>query len=707
MRKLIKRFALMFLIAVIVCSFLLGGCTSASGTAVLKGDSDLKFQNTTGVNNPADGGSDGEASSVEDQTPNTPSAEEMENDIQQGGSEVELPVQAVRRYVRADKEVYQVDTQKIYVTANGSTSGWLGIYKSDDTELNAPVKQITLEDLGGVRWCVPASDLGVGEYKIVLFEEAGVSLQKANCSVTIVENAVYTNKTQYYQNEDIVVMPYGGLGSWVGMFRKNDTPSASNCLGRFDFNGVSGSGLGYIMQESAGTADFVDPGEYKLIIFSEKNNFESATGASTEFTVVGGSAGEAAPPVSVMFNLDSLDGGFASGTVMLSFNKNKFNVSEVVAYWADDTGVLENYEAFAGERVTGTTMYYRSLEKVYIPEEATNIRFYGKNADGQGNAYYRLNLPDGCNYVRGDAISEFAFLSDTHIDADIPVNSENFKKALSDIVTISPENDGVFIVGDVTNDGQAEQWNMVEDLVAEVEGEKSTDLSMNYIIGNHDFYEAFHGKTFQEAMKPYQELMGITDVSTDPNDEAITYYSRTVNGIHHIVMGTCQRDGNWVDARISDTQLAWLESELEKAEAENPDMPIFVYLHQPMTDTTAGTLVGQGWDHVRTWDEGKKEWVNDVQPIRDILSKHPQAFFINGHNHRDLNDTYRITSFASTELRNNVIQTGGTAYLSTTWGPSEGHQGWFVYVYEDGVLFLGREFSTGKWLPGACLLFKK
>lgn len=251
----------------------------------------------------------------------------------------------------------------------------------------------------------------------------------------------------------------------------------------------------------------------------------------------------------------------------------------------------------------------------------------------------------------------------------------------------------------------ATEWELTEQLVAEVEEEKSADLSMYYMIGNHDFYQCYTdggrpGLTFAEAMEPYRELMGITD--EDPN---VTYYSRQVNGVYHIVLGTEERDGNWVDARISDTQLAWLEEQLEIAEAADPDMPVFVYLHQPMTDTTAGTLPGQGWDHVRTWDEQTQSWVNDVQPIRDILAAHPQAFFINGHNHRDLNNTYRIAYFASSELPNNIVQTGGTAYLSDTWGSSEGHQGWYVYVYGSEVLFLGREFTTGKWLPGACLLF--
>ena len=132
----------------------------------------------------------------------------------------------------------------------------------------------------------------------------------------------------------------------------------------------------------------------------------------------------------------------------------------------------------------------------------------------------------------------------------------------------------------------------------------------------------------------------------------------------------------------------------------------FVYLHQPMTDTTAGTLPGQGWDHVRTWDEQTQSWVNDVQPIRDILAAHPQAFFINGHNHRDLNNTYRIAYFASSELPNNVVQTGGTAYIGDEFSTtSDSHQGWLVYVYDGEVIFRGRDFVKGEWLPGSFLRF--
>ena len=701
MAKLAKRFVFVFLTALLACTLLLGGCAPAGSAGRREGGSDTMKQEVTG----SAGLSEAEETAPEE---TAPPEEDMSDDVQQGGGEAELPVpEGTRRYLRTDKEIYQADTQKIYVSAGGSADGWVGIWAAGaDVQSSEPEASATLRELGGVRWCVPASDLGEGEYKVVLFDGEGTSRQKNSCSVTVVGNAVYTNKEEYFQNEEIVVMPYGDVGSWVGMFRKEDTPSAAACLGRFDFNvnSASGSGLGYIMQEAGNAPDSLSPGEYKLVVFTETDNYESAA-AQTEFTVVGGEAGEAAPPVSVLFNVDSLDAGVASGTVMLSFNKNKFNASEVVAYWADDEGVLEEFAAFGGQRVTGTVMRYYALEQVYIPEGATNLRFYGRNVNGQGSSYYRLDLPAGCNYERGEALSVFALLSDIHIDAAVPANSENFQKALRDIVAVAPENDGVFVVGDVTNDGKATEWALTEQLVAEVEEEKSADLSMYYMIGNHDFYQCYTdggrpGLTFAEAMEPYRELMGITD--EDPN---VTYYSRQVNGVYHIVLGTEERDGNWVDARISDTQLAWLEEQLEIAEAADPDMPVFVYLHQPMTDTTAGTLPGQGWDHVRTWDEQTQSWVNDVQPIRDILAAHPQAFFINGHNHRDLNNTYRIAYFASSELPNNIVQTGGTAYLSDTWGSSEGHQGWYVYVYGSEVLFLGREFTTGKWLPGACLLF--
>lgn len=118
----------------------------------------------------------------------------------------------------------------------------------------------------------------------------------------------------------------------------------------------------------------------------------------------------------------------------------------------------------------------------------------------------------------------------------------------------------------------------------------------------------------------------------------------------------------------------------------------------------AGAMPGEGWDHVKIIEEGGL--VRDAAPLKDILDKYSNAFFVSGHNHREL-DAYRVVFPASTAQHNTFIQTGGTAYIDkeTTPGVNLRHEGWYVRVYSDRVVLLGREFTTGKWLSGACYVF--
>ena len=675
--KRTKRFSLA-LLAAVFAAYSFSGCAAAVGFD--KGNTDMitdRNADYTAVKN--DGAEEPWTSGQSGET-----AAETSDDVQAGESEMQEPEKTqIRRYLRTDNTKYQKETQKIYITANGDEDDWVGVYAESDETFSSPVAEykVSEEGMAGIRYTIPASELSAGEYNVVLFAGEGTASPLLQTKISVVEYGVETNKQEYFQNEEIVVMPFGPLDSWVGMFPAEAELTKENCLGSFVINEKFGSGLGYILQQSAGVSAMLAKGDYKIVVFSERENYESDM-AQTTITVVGGEVEEAAPPTAAMFNLDILDRGRASGTVTLAFNQNRFNASEVIAYWADDNGILEEFTSFGAQRVTGLSMRYYALENVLIPAGATNIRFYGKNVNGQGNAYYRLNLPQGCNYQEGEVLSEFALLSDIHINAEQQekgntANQDNFRKALEDIVTVSPDSDGVFIVGDVADDGREASWNLTEEIAESVEGLPK----VYYMLGNHDLYNA----GYEEVIKPYQKLMGLTDK---------VYYEAETSGYHHFILGSQQADGDAVSAYLFDDQLDWLEERLDAVTKEDPNKPVFVYLHQPMTDTTKGTLPGQGWAHIKVGEPRLKQ----------ILADHPQAFFINGHNHSDLN-SYRVTYFASSEQPNNIVQTGGTAYLSDTFGSSLGHQGWYVRVYENEVVFLGREFSDGKWMPAACLIF--
>ena len=677
------------------------------------------------------------------------------NDAQTGGDDIQQP-SAAEWYIRTDAQMYYggsynadeswltggTDSQQtVYITASGGSGAAVGIYKASDTAFETAVRTYTLAETEGFRYALPANTLEAGDYVAALFPAEGASAPRATAAFTVTDGAVLTNKTTYFQNEQIVFSFYadttntsenGGSYRWLGLYKKQESGTYGNNF--LKWVTLCGnqliSGQGYILQEGkvgsvgwsstypvrAANAEAIwEPGTYELVLFGDGGY--AAVLDKAEFTVVKGRAGKAYAPDAVYMNAYGAEKGVLSGEVLCSFAPDRFNASEIVAYWADENGVLEGYLPFGVQRVTGNPQRYYAFENIMIPAGATNLRFYGKNADGLGNSYFRVDLPENTKPIGSDetVLSEFTYLSDIHVGytdyklvegeavgTEVVRNSNNYRKALDDVKTVSgEESDGVFIVGDVTESGRNEEWALVEEITAE----KGFSDSVYYMLGNHDYYGVYKRDDWQTGVPFAEAVQFFTDWVADKaaaSGGAMTagggglWYDAEVNGVHHLSLNTEDSDGDWVCAHLSTEQLTWLEERLEALKGE----PVFVYLHQPLTDTTSGTLPGEGWDHV------KIDGVRGADRLKEILGEYPNAFFVSGHNHREL-DSYRAVFPASTAQKNNFIQTGGTAYIDKeiTPGVNLRHEGWYVRVYEDKVVFLGREFTTGMWLSGACLVY--
>ena len=183
------------------------------------------------------------------------------------------------------------------------------------------------------------------------------------------------------------------------------------------------------------------------------------------------------------------------------------------------------------------------------------------------------------------------------------------------------------------------------------------------------------------------------------------YYDTYINGIHFIVLGSeealvadTSEDGYVSDdAYISEEQFAWLEEKL--AETAGADMPIFVFLHQPMADTVAGTIGGkdgQGWNGLS--DEQDAE-------LRGILFQYPQVIMFNGHTHWHLESDNEM--YDGEEDEPTIFNTASVGYLWTdvpTESYVDGSQGLYVETYADKVIVRGRDFVSGKWIPSASFI---
>ena len=355
-------------------------------------------------------------------------------------------------------------------------------------------------------------------------------------------------------------------------------------------------------------------------------------------------------------------------------------------YWADENGALPDYTCLAPFFVTSRRFSFRMYANTVIPSDATRLLAYGKNSLGTSADYCEVVLPADCQYkFGGKLITEFQVVSDVHIavadthlaSADAKqLHDAHFLAMCNDIVSNSPQSSGVLVVGDIANSGRDYEWRHANELIASV-----ARLPRFYFsLGNHDLYGSESYFTLAQNFMTYAQTDSV-------------YYERVIDGYYHLFLGS-ESKSNGLDADLSQNQLSWFDNRMQELTASRPNKPVFVYLHQSLYDTIAGSFEGQGWDGI----------IQNEQ-FRSIVAKYPQIYMFNGHSHWDMNT--RGSMHDKSDGLPNIFNTASVAYLwSSYYIPTgeylRGSQGYYVRVYENKVLVLGRDFENAKWIPSAC-----
>ncbi len=503
------------------------------------------------------------------------------------------------------------------------------------------------------------------------------------------DDRLFTSKKTYATNEEIIVTARGEGDARVGVYRKSDKVGEVEAIRSYPVSKDGYvSGESYVLQKSAPYSESrqafrnFPAGEYKVVLFSDGTNAV----CTVYFTVSAIQAELPSAPSALEYVLDNAYDGLADGKLTISFADQSDCCTDVVLYWADGEGILNDYTALATVRISGNPTVYEMYSSTIIPQQATRLVAYGKNIAGTSENYCETALPSGCQFnFNGQILSEFQVVSDVHISiADTHLASDDAKQLhnehwlamLNDAVSLSPGSDGVFVVGDIANSGRPSEWSKADELYRSVQNAPP----VYYAVGNHDLY----GGSYNTQIGYFYNY-----ASTD-----CVYYERTVNGYSHLFLGSQSNNLSGVDADLSDEQLSWLDERLQAITSAQPSKPVFVYLHQSLYDTVAGSFAGQGWNGI----------MQDAE-LRAILSKYPSVCMFNGHSHWDLNT--RGSMYVKDGSLPNIFNTASVAYLwSSYYLPTgeymKGSQGYYVKVYGDKVLVLGRDFASGKWIPSAC-----
>jgi len=210
----------------------------------------------------------------------------------------------------------------------------------------------------------------------------------------------------------------------------------------------------------------------------------------------------------------------------------------------------------------------------------------------------------------------FGVMSDTHLGAPAlsgKTPEERLIKAYEKFTGINPSMDAIITAGDFSDDGKEETFRSYKAIMDRYSTAKNNLLSM----GNHDNYDLYgitENLTGTEAEKRFKDVFGF-----EPRQDKV------INGYHFITVST--RDGAY-NTTSYQVHKAWLEERLEKANAEDPHKPIFVFIHHTMDRTK---LIGS-----------KQAEAKGSGDLYDVFAKYPQVVTFSGHSHVSTMDPRNI-----------------------------------------------------------------
>lgn len=257
------------------------------------------------------------------------------------------------------------------------------------------------------------------------------------------------------------------------------------------------------------------------------------------------------------------------------------------------------------------------------------------------------------------------------------------QEAVIDIENAEYDFDAIVGVGDIAENGLAEEYQLVYD--------EFKDIDSRYIMatGNHDIRLRNYKQTVKRFSDFTNALNGEEGTGLNAYSEGKLAYAEEVNGYKFIVMGSDKTA--FEEASISTEQLEWLDAELASADA---DKPVFVILHQPLKLTHN---LPNNWGNGTNKNAGSVGKQSD--DIKAVLAKNganKTVVLITGHLHAGFSefsyekiDTFHSFNVPSLAIDNKDGAEGGDGSGLT----------YIVEVYEDEILFRARNLEEGKWMP--------
>lgn len=201
--------------------------------------------------------------------------------------------------------------------------------------------------------------------------------------------------------------------------------------------------------------------------------------------------------------------------------------------------------------------------------------------------------------------------------------------------------DAVLLAGDLSDSGTEAEFRRVKEILDNSKEQIASFTNAKYVftMGNHDFWG---NKADASGRTTLFESVFYGDYKTQYwdgsklNEQVSTSHTK-INGYHFI---TLRADADaWQGAypdnpepgwRYSDEVVAYARAELEKANKDTPDKPIFVIQHVPLSNTVGGTCTHTGNSATNQTD------------MAEVFAKYPNIVCFAGHSHFAVNDECAI-----------------------------------------------------------------
>ncbi|MBQ7375717.1 MAG: metallophosphoesterase [Clostridia bacterium] len=503
-----------------------------------------------------------------------------------------------------------------------------------------------------------------------------------------------TDKTVYKVGEPIMVTASSdnaGGTDWVGI-----TPKDKKDLGNLTWIYTKDTSTTFDIRKAPNWTtnktlikyETFPAGEYLVYFMPNDLNFkgneDKALGV-IEIVIENDDRYPVKAPIDANYYIYDLDSGISDGVINITLPA-EHGADDIEVWWGDENGRLAGYTMLARFKAptkNGPVKFYYELDRrTFIPAGATRLMIYScSDEHGESEVVYSVPLGNAQSYgfPEGEPLLEFEVISDTHVHDE--TSAANFKNALKDIALNSPNSAGIFLVGDmVENGGDPAQWEQFWDTYDSVGAAPEIYLG----IGDHDLLDY---ASYGEAVESFISQIRMPE-GADRTD-GVPYYDLWLGDYHFIVLGDADGLAEGETARIGEAQYDWLE---EKLSEDNNSRPVFLFMHQSLKATVAGSAVNAG-----RWG------IEDGERLQKILDSHPEIVMFNGHSHWTLdadNSIYAPKNSAA------IFNTASVSYLWQSYDlPTgerlEGSQGYYVKVYKDSVVVLGRDFANGKWVSSA------